>query len=82
MIEKCLKQSVNKSSWTLSRSSLGGNYNCKSPVHIFNCTIQACESGLEVKSKKENIIIISLAKTEYLKVHLHLNTGIFQRCSK
>ena len=31
----------------------GRKYNCKSPVHIFNSTISACESVLEVKSKKK-----------------------------
>ena len=40
----------------LSRSSLGGN----STVNL-KYTFKACESVLEVKSKKENIIIISSA---------------------
>ena len=44
--------------------------------------IKACESVLEVKSKKSNIIIISLDKTEYLKVHFTSKYGYFSKMFK
>ena len=54
-MEKGLEQRVK-----LSRSSLGGNSTVNLKYTI-NFTAKACESVLEVKSKKENIIIISSA---------------------
>ena len=33
----------------------GRKYNCKSPVHIFNCTIKAYKSVLEVKNKEKTL---------------------------
>ena len=35
----------------------GRKYDCKSPVYIFNWTIKACESVLEVKKKYYNYIL-------------------------